>query len=463
MNYVEKAKSLSTSEIISLLKSEEELHAQCKEVSTENADLRQEVSKLKPENEYLKKQVSFFKKQLFGAKSEKRFCIDFNSKQLYLGELLFGEPKEKEEPKPETEDISYSRTKRKKGKLSGNVNESGGLQFSEDVPVVTVKLPNPELEGLSEEDYEVIKTTKSYTLAQQPIVYTVIEYVQDTVKIKESKKISINPKFPSPLEGSYADVSLLANILVDKFCYHLPLYRQHQRIKSSGIRINRANLTNYVHKSLDLLSPIYKAQLASIKEGEVIWMDETPMKAGVSKNKRQMKSGYLWSVYGSRDEVAFHYSPSRGQKVIQEILDDDFSGVLQTDDHSAYSSYVSKMDDIEHALCWSHLRRKILKAEESEPELVEKALCFIRKLYSIEEKGKKLEAEKLLKLRGDKSKLIVDAFFEWLRVSFSENVLLPSNAFTEGANYALSNEEALRVFLANPSVSLDTNHLECAR
>jgi len=46
------------------------------------------------------------------------------------------------------------------------------------------------------------------------------------------------------LEKSYADVSLLAGMLIDKFRYHLPLYRQHQRMRAAGVTVSRAEPAN---------------------------------------------------------------------------------------------------------------------------------------------------------------------------------------------------------------------------
>ena len=77
-----------------------------------------------------------------------------------------------------------------------------------------------------------------------------------------------------------ADVSLLACMLIDKFVYHLPLYRQHQRMAAAGIHLARSTLTGWAHRACDLLVPIYEAQLASVLAGSVITMDETPIKAG---------------------------------------------------------------------------------------------------------------------------------------------------------------------------------------
>lgn len=58
------------------------------------------------------------------------------------------------------------------------------------------------------------------------------------------------------------------------------------------------------------------------------------------------------------------------------------------------------------------------------------------------------------------SKHIVEAFFEWLRGLQAEKALLPTSPFTKALAYALQREEALKVFLEDPAVPLDTNHLE---
>src|SRR5262249_1364282 len=41
-----------------------------------------------------------------------------------------------------------------------------------------------------------------------------------------------------------------------------------------------------------------------------------------------------------------------------------------------------------------------------------------------------------------------------------ERLLLPTNPFTKAAAYALEREAGLRVFLGDPDVAIDTNHLE---
>jgi len=48
----------------------------------------------------------------------------------------------------------------------------------------------------------------------------------------------------------------------------------------------------------------------------------------------------------------------------------------------------------------------------------------------------------------------------WLNGVFTQRILLPTNPFTVAAHYALKRETALRVFLENPEVPIDTNHIE---
>ena len=99
------------------------------------------------------------------------------------------------------------------------------------------------------------------------------------------------------LERSAADVSFLAAMLVDKFCWHLPLYRQHQRLLDAGITLSRSTLVYWASRAIDLLAPITDAQSAHVLASQVLAMDETSLKAG-RKAKGKMRTG--WPVAGVR-------------------------------------------------------------------------------------------------------------------------------------------------------------------
>ena len=50
----------------------------------------------------------------------------------------------------------------------------------------------------------------------------------------------------------------------------------------------------------------------------------------------------------------------------------------------------------------------------------------------------------------------------WLEQELVASALLPTNPFTKAARYALERQAGLRVFLEDPDVPVDTNHLERA-
>ena len=235
------------------------------------------------------------------------------------------------------------------------------------------------------------------------------------------------------------DVSFLAGMLVDKFRYHLPLYRQHRRLADSGVRVSRGSLTNWAGRAIDLLEPVVAAQAAHILQGAVIAMDETSVKAGrVSPGK--MRTGYFWPVYGEAGELVFHYAPSRAHKHVEAFLG-DFRGTLLSDGYAAYEAY-ARRHGITHGQCWAHCRRNFTDAKESEPAGVAEALSLIGGLYAHEKaiRKKKLTGPSKLAHRRERATPAVEAFFDWCQAQRQRLDLLPSSPFGQALAYAAARE-----------------------
>jgi transposase len=437
MTLEDRAAALSRADIIALLRRQEALEAW-------NAELQ--------------RQNEWFKRQLFGRKSERRLLTP-EAHQLPLVGILPAREEPAETPPPPTETVkAYQR--RTRWNALPDVGEDGGLRFDASVPVQVITLPNPEVETLARDTYEVIGEKVTYRLAQRPGAYVVLKYVRPVIKLKESAQLCCPPAPPAVFEKSFADVSLLAGLLIDKFSYHLPLYRQHQRLAHAGITLNRGTLTQWVHRTADLLTPIYHALLSSILQSHVLTMDETPIKAG-HKSKGKLQTGYFWPIYGDQDEIAFPFATTRAERVVREVLG-AFCGVLVTDGYKVYDRFVRSGEAIVHAQCWAHARRKFIEAQAAERELVAQALEQIGTLYALEAQGReqKLTEDAKLRQRQTSVQVVVEQFFSWLAFTLREVLLLPSNPFRQAAQYALDRRAALSVFLADPTVPLDTNHLE---
>lgn len=336
------------------------------------------------------------------------------------------------------------------------------------MPVEVVEHLPPELTGPDADQYDVIGTKTTYRLAQRAASYVVLKCERPVFRRKGTEKPVTTPAPPNVLDNSLADVSLLAGLLVDKFQFHLALYRQHQRIQQAGVTVSRSTLTNLVKRAIDLLRPIVDAQTDNVLRSRVLAMDETPIKAGhqgrAGSQKGKMKSGWFWPLYGDDDEVVFTYSNSRGRGHIEQVLSEQFTGTLVSDGYAAYARYAAAQEGVTHAQCWVHARRYFIAAQKEHPDKAAEALQRIAQLYHHEETihAQKLTGEKKRQYRLAHSNPVVHEFFQWSREQMECGGLLPSDALTKAVNYVISREASLTVFLEDPDVQPDTNHLERA-
>lgn len=183
------------------------------------------------------------------------------------------------------------------------------LFFDESkVPVEVIAVANDEAAGLDPADFEVIGEKVSYRLAQRPGSYVILKYIRPVIKLRADQALSCPPAPVGILDGCRADVSFIAGMIIDKFAYHQPLYRQHVKLQDSGINVSRAWIA----------------------------MDETPIKAGRA-GPGKMKAAYFWPVVGEQDEICFLYYPSRAAKHVETALGlhRPNGAVLQSDGYSA--------------------------------------------------------------------------------------------------------------------------------
>ena len=417
------------------------------------------VGKLSHENADLRRQVAWFQRQIFGQKSERRLQLMPDGMQASLGDAFDTLPAQPAPKKTRVE--GHERQRQPKFPAA----DESTLFFDEQkVPVEVIHVPNPEAEGLSADADEVIGQKVSHRLAQRPGSYVVLKYVRPLIKRHDTQALSCPPAPVGVIEGSRADVSFIAGMMVDKFAFHLPLYRQHQRLRDAGFKVSRPWLTQLMQQAVALLEPIHEAQLASIRAGRVISMDETPIKAGPSGTGK-MKSAYFWPVYGLRDEICCLYYPSRAAQQVQQALglDPPAGAVLLTDGYAAYKQYAKKTG-ITHAQCWAHCRRKYHEAQDVEPARAAQALQMIGALYAVEARIREacLNDEEKRTLRLAEAKPLVDRFFAWVDQQFEGQGFLPSSPLTKALAYTRERREGLAVYLSDAEVQIDTNHLERA-
>ena len=319
MTLQEQATSLSRNDITKLLFSQQE-----------------RIDEVTAENTKLKQQLDWLKRQLFGPSSERRVLQDRSALQLALGEAL---AHAEAAPAPAITVPSHARRRPKDP--ADRASDSGGLRYDHSVPVEEIEVPNPEIASLDPDSYDVIGVKITERLAQRPGSYVVLRYKRPVVKRKDNGTFSCPPAPVSVFDKSIADVSFIAGLLIDKFRFALPLYRQHQRLAAAGVHISRSTLTLLMQRTALLLEPVYEDLVRSVLSSMLLLMDETPIKwhkRSQPKGSGKMKTGYFWPVYGEQDEIVFPFSKSRSHGVVDEVLG-SFNGTLLTDGYEAYESF----------------------------------------------------------------------------------------------------------------------------
>ena len=266
-----------------------------------------------------------------------------------------------------------------------------------------------------------------------------------------------------PLAKCLAGASLLAQILVDKYCDHLPLHRQSKRFERNGVSIPYNTFIDWTGKAIELISVLGPALLKEIVESPYIHVDETGLKVllgNESSKAKKIHDGYLWCYNNSiKKLVYFDYQPGRGQKHTIGILK-DFHGILQTDGWHVYEGVAAKQKDITQICCLAHARRKFFEAKDYNKELAEYALTKFHDIYEIERRCKEqhLSYDQIAEVRQREAVPILNELHQWMTTQYK--ILLPSAPVRGAIAYSLERWERLCYYTKDGMLNPDNNPVE---
>ena len=134
-------------------------------------------------------------------------------------------------------------------------------------------------------------------------------FVKKYVRIKYAKPsntgIVIGELPIRPLEKAMAGSGLLAQIVIDKYVDHLPLYRQMQRFERAGLKIPYSTITDWVSATCRLILPLYEALKGEVLQSNYLHADETPIKVLDKDKKGATHRGYYWVYQDSIKKIVF--------------------------------------------------------------------------------------------------------------------------------------------------------------
>jgi len=409
--------------------------------------LRQENAAFQQENALLKEELAELRRMLFGSKRERFVSNKKDSAQL---ELPLDMDVPVEDPPKVKQTIVYQRALKSKSRPTGR------KPLPEDLPREEVVLEP----AVDTSDMRKVGEEVTEELDLVPAKLFVRRYIRPRYVDKE-EMFHIAELPARPIEKGIPGPGLLAQILVDKFCHHLPFYRQVQKYIQWGAKIATSTLGGWLAPACELLSPLYLAHRHQVLKDNYLQVDETPLKVLDEHKKGKTHIGQHWVYYSPKQKlVFFDYQKGRSREGPKQILD-GFEGHLQADAFSVYESLVKKEGlNVILAGCMAHSRRHFEHALESSPEIAEKALLLFQQLYAIERRAREQGMDHLQrqKLRLEGSLPIMEILGEWLQDIYPS--LLPKSKIAKAAAYFLKNYEKLSVFMDEGHIEIDNNLVE---
>lgn len=404
-----------------------------------------ELSASRREIALLRQKLDLVLKRMFGSSSEK---ISKDQLELLLALAETPAPEVKEKP---VAPVARPRKERRQ-------------RLPENLPVVEEVL-EPEAVKAEPEQWRRIGEEVSEQLDYQPGRFFRRRLVRPKYAHRTNRDLApIVAELPERLlERSLPAPGLLAQVLVSKYCDHLPLYRQESIYSTRhGVNLPRQTLARWVELAADWLQPIYQAIRTGVMAGGYVQVDETPIDY-LDPGKGQTGQGWLWTASRPGGDVIFQWETSRASSCVGNLLPGDFTGTLQCDGYGAYPVFVrNHTRPVVLAGCWAHVRRKFYEARDQEPKLSGWFLRQIQLLYQVEARLREANAgpDERAAARAAESRMVVERFHRvLLRV---RSTRLPKSLLGTAIAYALGQWEGMTVFLGDGRVEIDNNLVENA-
>lgn len=369
-----------------LLKTIEGLNASIASLSTTNKDQAEQIKNLQERIKELTAQIAWLNRQLFGRKAEKLPVYDPGMADLFADEFA-GLQRQAEEKRDEAvEKIEKESTEEKKQKRQNR-------KMIEDLPVLETEVIEPS--GVDLSLYRRIGEEVTRVVKHKPGMLYVKEIIRPKYALKEStalppvgqKGVEIAPMPLMPVDKCIADTSLLAEILLQKYEYHVPFYRQIQQYRHLGMKgLTESTLDGWFKKTVELLSPLYEELKREVFSCDYVQADETTVPV-INREKHRADKEYLWMVRSVMEKlVIFHYDGgSRAGSVIESLANHyHFKGYLQCDGFAGYETAFKTNPDVKLLNCLVHIRRHFELALDENKEMAEHGLTQIQHIYRIE-------------------------------------------------------------------------------
>ena len=393
-------------------------------LSAENASLCAETESLKKEKAELENTVSslqsmmaWFRRKLFGKMSEKKLPLDPSA----LEPTLFDDPLGEEEQASLDAEVKAMEERNARAiEVKAHRREVRRPVYT-DLPVIVTDI-YPE--GMKDNpDYVEIGVENTDRLAIRPAQMYIERISRHKFVLRsrlqmedpDRRSFEIAPLPETIIPKGMASESLLADILINKYFYHLPFYRQIQKYKELGAVLSDATMNDWFARVCSRLRPLYDRLRERIMETDYIQVDESTLPV-IDNEKHRAVKGYMWAV---RDAVGgsvyFHYDMGSRSGATARRLIGGYRGAVQTDGYEVYNAFENAPGK-RMIGCWAHVRRKFVEALDEDRRHASEALVYIGRLYKLESDMKEggLGPDAVRERRDKEAYPVIRDFERWM-------------------------------------------------
>lgn len=413
------------------------------------------------ENQAMKERIAYLERMLYGSKRDKI------SSKVPEGQLCLFDEEFKEAMDEKMNEITdmvktiedEAQKRREASKKKSHRPQS--YQYAGLEERTTILMP----EGVDESQCDVIGKDIARILHRQSAKVWVEVIERPILRLKSDKELP-SPRIyqaPAPraiIGGNHIGADMLAQIVIDKYRYHLPEYRQIKQYADLGVKIPTSTLNNWVHATASKLEPLYEALRKDIKESDYLQIDEVSWNIADTKDK--CRKGYSWQFHDSRPRshgLYFLYIKGSRAGTIPRAELRDYRGAIQTDGYGVYD-YFEQQQDVTLLGCMAHVRRKFVDAQSSHPQLAEQAINCIEILYTLEAnlKAEGASFERIAQERQEKALPIMESMEKWMKRVHTQ--CTPSSLMGKALDYAYKLWPRLQRYTLDGRYNIDNNPVE---
>ena len=293
----------------------------------------------------------------------------------------------------------------------------------------------------------------------KPLVFFVRRDVYPQYACRRCDIVVAEPVAPTIIDRGLAAPGLLAQVVIQKYVDHVPLYRQEAIFARHGIVLKRTMLAEWMGRVGLALDPLFDALRIQLLKAPVLHADETPV-AQLNPGAGKTKRAYLFVYRNTHPHpiVLFDYGPTRAGKHVAAFLG-RWKGALMVDDYSGYKAlFVTGVTELG---CWAHARRKFFDAHAASGSPVAKeAIERIGEIYAIDNALANLDPKHRHRERQRLLAPTLAAFKHWL--DELQPKVLGNTGLAGAISYTLKRWNALARVLDDGRYPIDNNPAENA-